>query len=67
VAFGESGVAAVLTILERKFETIMRQAGAIELKQITTATATAGSEFGLRSSTTAAIGCTATRMACLGR
>jgi hypothetical protein len=38
----------VLTILEREFETITFQAGAIELKQITTATVTAGSEFGLR-------------------
>ena len=47
-AFGEPGVAAVLTILQREFETIMRQAGATELKQITTATVTAGSEFGLR-------------------
>lgn len=47
-AFGEPGVAAVLTILQREFETIMRQAGATELKQITTATVTAGQEFGLR-------------------
>ena len=40
-AFGELGVAAVLTILQREFETIMRQAGAINLKQITPATVTA--------------------------
>ena len=34
----EPGVAAALTILQREFETIMRQAGATELKQIMTAT-----------------------------
>ena len=33
-AFGEPGVAAVLAILQREFETIMRQAGALDLKQI---------------------------------
>jgi isopentenyl diphosphate isomerase/L-lactate dehydrogenase-like FMN-dependent dehydrogenase len=37
-AFGEPGVAAVLAILTREFETIMRQAGAVNLKQITAAT-----------------------------
>jgi isopentenyl diphosphate isomerase/L-lactate dehydrogenase-like FMN-dependent dehydrogenase len=36
-AFGEPGVAAVLAILDREFETIMRQAGAVNLKQITAA------------------------------
>ncbi|MFL6711219.1 MAG: alpha-hydroxy acid oxidase [Massilia sp.] len=36
-AFGEPGVAAVLNILETEFETIMRQAGAVNLKQITSA------------------------------
>lgn len=34
-AFGEPGVDAVLSILQREFETIMRQAGATSLKQIT--------------------------------
>ena len=47
-AFGEPGVATVLGILQREFETIMRQAGATELKQITAATIAAGPEFGLR-------------------
>ena len=47
-AFGEPGVAAVLTILQREFETIMRQAGATALKQITAATVAAGPEFALR-------------------
>ena len=47
-AFGESGVAAVLTILQREFETIMRQAGATGLKQITATTVAAGPEFVLR-------------------
>lgn len=47
-AFGEPGVAAVLTILQREFETIMRQAGATTLKQISAATVAAGPEFGLR-------------------
>ena len=42
-AFGEPGVAAVLAILQREFETIMRQAGATELKQITAATVTTAS------------------------
>jgi isopentenyl diphosphate isomerase/L-lactate dehydrogenase-like FMN-dependent dehydrogenase len=37
-AFGEPGVAAVLAILTREFETIMRQVGAVNLKQITAAT-----------------------------
>lgn len=41
-AFGEPGVAAVLAILQREFETIMRQAGATELKQITAATVAMG-------------------------
>jgi isopentenyl diphosphate isomerase/L-lactate dehydrogenase-like FMN-dependent dehydrogenase len=36
-AFGQPGVDAVLTILQREFETIMRQAGATTLKQITAA------------------------------
>jgi 4-hydroxymandelate oxidase len=47
-AFGEPGVDAVLSILQREFETIMRQAGATGLKEITTATVTAGPEFALR-------------------
>lgn len=47
-AFGEQGVAAGLGILQREFETIMRQAGATALKQITAATVAAGPEFGLR-------------------
>jgi isopentenyl diphosphate isomerase/L-lactate dehydrogenase-like FMN-dependent dehydrogenase len=34
-AFGQPGVDAVLTILQREFETIMRQVGAANLKQIT--------------------------------
>jgi isopentenyl diphosphate isomerase/L-lactate dehydrogenase-like FMN-dependent dehydrogenase len=33
-AFGQPGVDAVLTILQREFETIMRQVGATSLKQI---------------------------------
>jgi 4-hydroxymandelate oxidase len=37
-AFGEPGVAAVLSILTREFETIMRQVGTVNLKQITPAT-----------------------------
>ena len=37
-AFGQPGVDAVLGILQREFETIMRQAGATSLKQITAAT-----------------------------
>jgi isopentenyl diphosphate isomerase/L-lactate dehydrogenase-like FMN-dependent dehydrogenase len=37
-AFGEPGVAAVLAILTREFETIMRQAGTVNLRQITAAT-----------------------------
>lgn len=37
-AFGEPGVAAVLAILNREFETIMRQVGTVNLKQITAAT-----------------------------
>ncbi len=36
-AFGQPGVDAVLGILQREFETIMRQAGATSLKQITAA------------------------------
>ena len=36
-AFGEPGVAAVLNILQTEFETIMRQAGTLNLKQITPA------------------------------
>jgi isopentenyl diphosphate isomerase/L-lactate dehydrogenase-like FMN-dependent dehydrogenase len=36
-AFGEPGVAAVLSILTREFETIMRQVGTVNLKQITPA------------------------------
>lgn len=36
-AFGQPGVAAVLAILTREFETIMRQAGALRLGQITAA------------------------------
>jgi len=47
-AFGEPGVAAVLTILQREFETIMRQAGATELKQIVAATVATGPGFALR-------------------
>lgn len=47
-AFGEPGVAAVLTILQREFETIMRQAGPTALKDITAATVTGGPEFALR-------------------
>ncbi len=46
-AFGEPGVVAVLNILQREFETIMRQAGATNMKQITATTVTAGPEFGL--------------------
>lgn len=34
-AFGQPGVDAVLNILRREFETIMRQAGAVDLQQIT--------------------------------
>jgi isopentenyl diphosphate isomerase/L-lactate dehydrogenase-like FMN-dependent dehydrogenase len=34
-AFGQPGVEAVLTILQREFETIMRQVGAADLKHIT--------------------------------
>lgn len=37
-AFGEPGVATVLSILQREFETIMRQAGATSLPQINAAT-----------------------------
>lgn len=37
-AFGEPGVATVLAILQREFETIMRQAGATSLPQINAAT-----------------------------
>jgi isopentenyl diphosphate isomerase/L-lactate dehydrogenase-like FMN-dependent dehydrogenase len=37
-AFGQPGVAAVLAILTREFETIMRQVGTVNLKQITAAT-----------------------------
>jgi isopentenyl diphosphate isomerase/L-lactate dehydrogenase-like FMN-dependent dehydrogenase len=36
-AFGQPGVAAVLAILTREFETIMRQVGTTSLKQITAA------------------------------
>lgn len=36
-AFGQPGVEAVLTILQREFETIMRQIGAPSLKQISAA------------------------------
>jgi 4-hydroxymandelate oxidase len=36
-AFGQPGVEAVLTILQREFETIMRQVGAADLKYITAA------------------------------
>ena len=36
-AFGEPGVAAVLKIMQREFETIMRQVGATKLDQITAA------------------------------
>ncbi len=45
-AFGEPGVAAVLNILQREFETIMRQAGATDMEQITATTVTAGPGFG---------------------
>jgi isopentenyl diphosphate isomerase/L-lactate dehydrogenase-like FMN-dependent dehydrogenase len=37
-AFGEPGVAAVLAILTREFETIMRQVGTVNLRQINAAT-----------------------------
>jgi 4-hydroxymandelate oxidase len=37
-AFGQPGVAAVLAILTREFETIMRQVGTVNLAQITAAT-----------------------------
>ncbi len=37
-AFGEPGVSTVLSILQREFETIMRQAGATSLSQINAAT-----------------------------
>jgi isopentenyl diphosphate isomerase/L-lactate dehydrogenase-like FMN-dependent dehydrogenase len=37
-AFGQPGVAAVLAILTREFETIMRQVGTVSLRQITAAT-----------------------------
>jgi 4-hydroxymandelate oxidase len=37
-AFGEPGVAAVLAILDREFETIMRQVGTVNLQQINAAT-----------------------------
>ena len=47
-AFGMPGVGAVLSILQLEFETIMRQAGATGLKEITTATVTAGPEFASR-------------------
>jgi isopentenyl diphosphate isomerase/L-lactate dehydrogenase-like FMN-dependent dehydrogenase len=47
-AFGEPGVAAVLAILQREFETIMRQAGAVNLKQITASTVATGGVFALR-------------------
>jgi 4-hydroxymandelate oxidase len=47
-AFGEPGVAAVLAVLQREFETIMRQAGATSLKQITASTVAAGAEFARR-------------------
>lgn len=47
-AFGEPGVAAVLSILQREFETIMRQAGATELKQIVASTVATGPAFALR-------------------
>jgi isopentenyl diphosphate isomerase/L-lactate dehydrogenase-like FMN-dependent dehydrogenase len=33
-AFGEPGVATVLAILQREFETIMRQSGALSLNEI---------------------------------
>jgi 4-hydroxymandelate oxidase len=39
-AFGEPGVAAVLKILDAEFTTIMRQAGALNLKQIGAASVT---------------------------
>jgi 4-hydroxymandelate oxidase len=39
-AFGEPGVAAVLNILDAEFTTIMRQAGALNLKQIGAASVT---------------------------
>jgi isopentenyl diphosphate isomerase/L-lactate dehydrogenase-like FMN-dependent dehydrogenase len=47
-AFGEPGVAAVLTILQREFETIMRQTGATTLTQITAASVGNGAAFALR-------------------
>jgi len=47
-AFGEPGVFAVLNILQREFETIMRQAGATELRQITAVTVAIGPRFSLR-------------------
>jgi 4-hydroxymandelate oxidase len=34
-AFGQPGVEAVLDILQREFETIMKQVGAIKLKDVT--------------------------------
>jgi isopentenyl diphosphate isomerase/L-lactate dehydrogenase-like FMN-dependent dehydrogenase len=37
-AFGQPGVGAVLAILTREFETIMRQAGTVNLKQVTAST-----------------------------
>jgi 4-hydroxymandelate oxidase len=37
-AFGQPGVAAVLAILTREFETIMRQVGTVNLQQITAST-----------------------------
>lgn len=39
-AFGEPGVLAVLEILEREFDTIMRQVGATDLRKITRETVT---------------------------
>lgn len=39
-AFGQPGVEAVLTILQREFETIMRQVGATKLSEITRGTVT---------------------------
>jgi 4-hydroxymandelate oxidase len=36
-AFGQPGVEAVLTILQREFETIMKQVGAVNLREITRA------------------------------
>ncbi|MGO4380939.1 alpha-hydroxy acid oxidase [Pseudoduganella sp. RAF19] len=41
-AFGQPGVEAVLSILQREFETIMRQAGPTSLKQITAASVISG-------------------------